>query len=155
MINIDQYVADFLRDAQFRIAEMGVEMDAESDFNSPRYEELYGYRLELYQFMAVVYVGEWSIPDGYNHLDWSEYDTRAEMEYLRNRTSMVTSPFTTFVGNYPQIVENITGINLATGLPVGVNGQYVGYDINGNPVAIDFPVLAGAIDTDTALTFFS
>lgn len=154
-MTIDQYVADFLRDAQFRIAEMGVEMDALSDFNSPRYIELEGYRQELYQFMDVVYVGNWSIIDGYNFLDWDDYDIQAEMEYLRNRTAMITSPFTTFVGNYPEIVEGITGNSLATGLPVGVNQQYVGYDVNGNPIAVDFPELAGAIDTDTALTFFT
>lgn len=152
---IDLNVADFMRDAQFRIAEIGVSLDGLSDFESPEYKDLEQQRLELYQFMDCLYVGQWSIPDGYNHLDWDEYDIDLEMQYLRNRTGMITSPFTTFVGNYPEIVEGISGLNFGTGLPSGNNQQYIGYDVNGNAVAIDFPVLAGAIDTDTALTFFS
>lgn len=152
---IDQNVADFIRDAQFRIAEIGVSLDGLDDFESPEYTELEQQRLELYQFMDCLYVGQWSILDGYNHLDWEEYDINQEMEYLRNRTSMITSPFITFVGNYPEIVESITGLNFASGLPSGNNSQYIGYDANGNAIAIDFPVLAGMIDTDTALTYFA
>ena len=155
MIDINQYIADFLRDAQYRIAEIGVSLDDLDDFDSPEYKELESQRLELYQFMAILYVGEWSIIDGYNHLDWEEYDIKQEAEYLRNRTGMITSPFTTFVGNYPEVAESISGVLFGTGIPAGTNTQYVGYDENGNPIAAEFPPSAGMNDTDTALTFFA
>lgn len=157
-IQIAQDVADFLRDAQFRIAEIGTSLDGMGDFESPEYKELEEQRLELYQFMDCLYVGQWSIyeSDGFNHLDWDDYDINQEMEYLRNRTGMITSPFTAFVGNYPEIVGNIDGQDASGGaLPTGIEGQYVGYDVNGVPIAIGFPILAGANDIDTALTYFA
>lgn len=153
-ISIEQYIANFIKDAQYRIAELGVIIDEEGDFDSPVYKEAQSWTLQLHQYMEVLYVGEMNIIDGFNFLDWDDYSIKAEAEYLRNLTGMVTSPFITFVGEYPQIVESITGISEATGLPIGFQGQYVGYDANGNPIAEVFPLTAGMQDNDTVETFF-
>lgn len=155
MAAIDTYIEEFLRDAQYRIAQIGGELDDLNDADSPEYLKLSGYRLELYQFMDIIYVGTWSILDGYNHLDWDDYDIKAEAEYLRNRTGMVTSPFTTFVGVYPQIVDSVTGTDLTTGLPAGDPGEFIYYNNNSDPVTVKFPVSAGMADGDTPQTFFS
>lgn len=152
---IDQYIADFIRDAQFRMAEIATELDALGDFDSPRYIELDGYRRELYAFMDILYVGNWSIAGGYNHLDWDEYDIKAEAEYLRNRTEMITSPYTTFVGLYPQIVENISGGVNGTGLPAGDPLDIIQYNLNSEPVTVKMPTFAGMQTGDTPTTYFT
>ena len=154
MAAIDLYISEFIKDAQFRIAEIGTELDNLDDFCSPRYVELEGYRIELYQFMDVLYIGQWSIIDGYNHLDWEEYDIKREMEYLRNRTQMINSPYTTFVGNYPEIVESIID-SAKLALPLGEFNDVIYYDENGNAVTSPFPVTAGMNATDTPLTYFN
>ena len=154
MATIDTYIADFIRDAQYRIAEIATEMDAISDEESPRYKEIKEWRLELYQFMDILYVGNWSITEGYNHLDWSDFDIQREAEYLRNRTGMITSPFTTFVGMYPTIVEEIDGGNSA-GLPAGDPLNIIQYNQNGDPVTVPMPNFAGMQTGDTPSTYFS
>ena len=47
MAAIDTIVNDFLRDAQFRIVEIGTELDNIGDFQDPRYIELEDQRLQL------------------------------------------------------------------------------------------------------------
>lgn len=155
MVIIDQYVSDFIKDAQFRIAEIGVRLEDLKDKQEPEYLELEGFRLELYQFMDILYVGEWSIrDDGYNHLDWTDYEIRQEAEYLRNATGMITSPYTTFVSYFPSIGQ-IPGAEEAGGLPAGDPDSFILYDVNGNPVTVDFPTAVGAIASDTVENYFS
>lgn len=154
MAVIDQSIADFIKDAQFRIAEIGTDLDGMEDFESPRYIELESFRLELYQFMDILYIGQWSIIDDYNHLDWEDYDIQREIEYLRNRTQMINSPYTTFVGNYPEIIETIND-SVKLSLPLGTFNDVIYYDENGNAVTSPFPNVAGMNATDTPLTYFN
>jgi len=155
MAAIDQIISDFLRDAQYRMVEIANELDELDDFSDPRYEELEQQRLELYLFMDCLYVGMWSIYDGYNHLDWDDYDIQAEIEYLRNRCEMINSPYMTFVGTYPEILACITGDTSGSGLPSGNYGDMIYYNSNGNPITVPLPVIVGMLDSDTPSTFFS
>lgn len=155
MAAIDTVVNDFLRDAQFRIVEIGNELDPMKDFEDPRYIELETQRLLLYMFMDILYVGTWDIIDGYNHLDWDDHDITLESEYLRNRCEMINSPYASFVGSYPQITACILGASSGTGLPVGNPGDFIYYNLNGNPETEVFPTSVGMIDTDTVEQFFS
>lgn len=155
-MDIDQIVSDFLRDAQFRITQIGTELDGLKDFEEPRYIELESQRLQLYLYMDILYVGQWSILDGYNHLDWDDYDINLECEYLRNVTEMINSPYASFVGTYPEIVACITGQQPSGGgLPAGNPGDFIYYNANGNPVTEQFPLTVGMIDSDTVNSFFS
>ncbi len=155
MIDIDQYIADFIRDAQYRIAEIGVEIDGIKNGRSPRLKELLDWRDDLYLFMDILYVGEWSIIDGYNHLtDWTDEMVQSEAEYLRNKTGMVTSPFTTFVGVYPEIVASIGG-GSSSGLPQGDPLDFIQYNQNGEAVTQPFPQFVGAQTGDTPATYFA
>lgn len=154
-MDIDQYIADFLRDAQFRIAQIAEEMDGLDSIDSPRYKELEGFRLELYQYMDILYIGAWSIKDGFNHLDWTDNEIQAEAEYLRATTGMITSPFTTFVGNFPEIVASITNQTPVSGLPIGVNGDFILYDENNIPQTVKFPIIVGAVTNENITTYYA
>ena len=154
-MDIDQIISDFLRDAQFRITEIGTELDNLADFQDPRYIELEEQRLQLYLYMDILYVGQWSILDGFNHLDWDDYEINLECEYLRNETKMINSPYASFVGSYPEIVACISGETGGEGLPSGSPGDFIYYNSNSNPVVEQFPLTVGMADTDTVTTFFS
>lgn len=152
MATIQELVEDFLRDAQYRIAEIQNEMESLDDQDF-RFELLKEQREDLYLFMHCIYIGQWNIKDGYNHLDWDDWDIQNEMEYLRESCEMITSPFVTFVGNYPSIVESL-GSSFGDALPSGTPQDYIYYDANGNAVTAPFPVQAGATDSDTPSTYF-
>ena len=155
MAAIDTIINDFLRDAQYRIVEIGNELDENSDFDSPRYQKLEQQRLELYQFMDILYIGQWNIIDGYNHLDWSDYDITLESQYLRNRCEMINSPYASFVGSYPEITACILGVSSGSGLPSGDPGDFILYNENGTPETIPYPGFVGMADTDTVASYFS
>ena len=153
-MDIDQVIADFLKDAQFRIAEIGVELDNLADMSSEEYQILADHRLQLSEFIGIIYVGQWNIIDGYNLLDWDDYDIQQESEYLRTETGMINSPFTTFSCVYPQIVNNIVEGDGA-GLPVGDPGDFIYYNTNGEPVTVQFPRLVGMQSGDTVQSYFA
>lgn len=155
MIDINVVVSDFIRDAQFRITEIGTELDNLRNSSDPRFIELEDQRLQLYLFMDILYIGQWSILDGYNHLDWSDYDITLESEYLRNRCEMINSPYASFVGTYPEIVACISGQTSGSGLPSGSNGEFIYYNENGTPETVLFPSTVGMLDGDTVNLFFS
>jgi hypothetical protein len=155
MAAIDTIINDFLRDAQYRIVEIGNELDENPDFESPRYQELEQQRLELYQFMDILYIGQWNIIDGYNHLDWSDYDITLESQYLRNRCEMINSPYASFVGSYPEITACILGVSSGSGLPAGDPGDFILYNENGTPKTIPYPGFVGMADVDTVASYFS
>lgn len=152
---IDQYISDFIRDAQFRIAELAVDMDGFDSFESKEYLDAEDKMNSLYNFMDVLYIGNWSILGGYNHIDWDDYDIQSECERLRAYTSMVTSPYMTFVGNYPQIVSSITGSSTSDGLPFGGANNFIFYNEAGDPETILFPTSVGNVDGESAADYFS
>jgi len=152
---VDAYISDFVRDAQYRMAEIADLLNKMRNEDSPEYKQLLDWREQLYLFMDCLYVGNVDIEGGYNFLDWDDYSIQEEIEYLRNYTGMVTSPYTTFVGTYPGLVEAIGTSGGGAALPAGTGGQYIAYNTNGEPVAYTFPVKAGMNDNETALAYFS
>lgn len=63
-MTLNDYIANYLRDAQYKIAELSVEMDTLQDQGSYQYEKLYRSRLELAMFMDILYEGKWLIRKG-------------------------------------------------------------------------------------------
>lgn len=63
-MTLSQYISDFLRDAQNKVAEISVEMNALEDQGSYQYQKLHRSRLELALFMERLYEGKWYIRKG-------------------------------------------------------------------------------------------
>lgn len=115
-MTINDYIADFLRDGQGRIAHIAIEIDDLEDGGGYRYDELLKQRREIIDLMAILYVGDWYISDGYNHIQygsqedqWTEKDLISEIQSVRYRTEMNEMPFINFTAHYPLIIDLITG----------------------------------------------
>jgi hypothetical protein len=167
-MTINEYIDNFLRDAQYRVGTLSAEIDEIGDDGSYRYEELFFKRLELTLFMDVVYEGKWYITDGYNHIQytttsgtktgWTEREVIQEIEHLRYYTEMNEVPFVTFTAHYPQIVNPIGsgGSGSGTGsLPAGQFGQIMGFNAIGEPVAQNVDPYGGHIDGEPIAAYFS
>jgi len=170
-MTINEHIDLFLRDAQYRIAQLSVEIDELEDQGSYKYQELFRWRLELSSFMDVVYTGVWFITDGFNHIQltdeqdteegWTESEVMQEIEYLRYYTLMNEAPFITFTGHYPQIVNPVsqtTGIgSVGNGviLPSGQPGMTVFYDASGQLYADSISPYSGHIDNESINAYFS
>lgn len=157
MVDIDQIVNDFMRDAQWRVAEIGIELDNMPSKKSAEYKRLYHIRQELYLFMDTLYVGRHVIRDGYTYMfnTWSERETIEEIEYLRNWSGMTVTPFYNFVSRYEQIRNNITGNGGSSGFPNGDPGDFYVINANGFVEAYPFPNFAGLIDSESIDDYFS
>lgn len=156
-LDIDQKVSDFMRDAQWRVAEIGVELDNMESKRTPEYKHLEFVRQELYLFMNQVYRGRHPIKDGYTYIyhNWSDIEVAKEIEYLRSWSGMNITPYYNFVSYYPHIKAQITGESNGTGLPGGSPGDF--YVVNNNFAveAYPFPGFAGMIDTESAANYFN
>lgn len=60
-MTLNEYIANYLRDAQAKIAELSVEMNELEDQGSYQYQKLYRSRLELALFMDILYEGKWLV----------------------------------------------------------------------------------------------
>jgi len=155
MADIDQIVNDFMRDAQWRVAEIGVELDNMRSRKSAEYQRLSHIREELYLFMDSLYVGRHKIIDGYTYIFevWTERQVIEEIEYLRSWSGMNITPFYNFVSYYTNVLNQITQ-NGGSGLPTGDPGDF--YVVNANNLieAYPFPSFAGMIDTESVSDYF-
>ena len=164
-MTIDDYIGNFLRDAQYRIGVISVEMNELEDEGSYQYKELDKSRLALGAFMDILYEGKWLVQDGYNHLQigssgqtWSEYDLMSEIDYLRYNHAMNEVPAITFTGHYPTIASIISGggaSSAISSLPAGQYGQLMGFDGNEVPEAQDIDRYGGHRDNETITDYFS
>lgn len=162
-MTLDQYIADYLRDAQYRIAELSVEMNELEDQGSYQYRKLYRSRLELSTFMDLLYEGKWLVQDGYNHLQvgedmtWKEREVIEEIEHLRYYNKMNEMPLITFTAHYPKIASIISGGGSGSGdsLPAGNPGQFMGFDNTGAPEAQTISAWGGHIDGESITAYFS
>jgi hypothetical protein len=160
----DDYIANYLRDAQGRIAELSVEMNELEDQGSYQYRKLVRSRSEIAAFMSILYEGKWLIDGGYNHIQvgegmtWTEREIIEEIEYLRYLHKMNELPYITFTAHYPRIASIINGGGAGSGVaavPVGTYGQLMGFDGGGGPEAQDISPWAGYIDGESINTYFS
>jgi len=165
-MTINDHIANFLRDAQYRVAMLGIEMDDIDDEGNYDYIELRRQVMELELFMSILYIGMWKIQDGYNHLGigstWTEQEILREIERLRYRCSMNEAPFITFTGHYPKIVQQIIGgsgsgeSSGGSGFtpPAGLIYQFLMYNISGILVPVYLDEYGGQVDGETIDQYF-
>lgn len=157
-MTLNQYVAEFLRDAQYRVGELTQQMFALRDEGDLRYADLYAQRKALWNFFKIVYDNYTLFEDsGYNFLSadlntefpaWTEREIMAEIDYLRAFARMAQLPYIAFTGYYPEIVGTIAGDGFVLGgdgwtPPNGDFLQILRYDISGELQPIDWPDYAG------------
>jgi hypothetical protein len=158
IMTIDETISQFLLDGQFRISELAIQKENIGDIYDPESLELDRQMYEIYLLMDVLYIGTIGIVDGYNLCGWSDAEIESAIEWVRNHTGMNTSPYVDFVGNYPQIVNNITegGDGGGVSFPLGAVGDFLYYfNNNTSPSATPFPVIVGQSDSDTINTYFA
>lgn len=153
-MTVDETISDFLRDAQYRVAEL-----TNTLIESQQYDDTADLREDLELFMELLYEGRWRIKDGYNHIigHWSDRDIIDECEYLRRKSGMSITSYMTFAGYYPSIINDDDGSGGGTGglTVTGTTKQVVGFDASGNPIAIDVDLYGGANETETITQYFS
>lgn len=151
-MTVAQVISEFLRDAQYRIAQITISLkNMRKDGNDdPNYYLLQEKRRALIDFMEMIYDSHHKFVDGgYNFLAasvaWTDREIIAEAEYLRNYADMVRIPYGVFVGYYPTILNNILGDGFGGGttLPTGDYLEILRYNVSGVLEAIPFPEYAG------------
>lgn len=164
-MTLDEYISNFLRDAQYRIAQLSVKMDELQDDGSYQYKKLFQQRLELIVFMAILYEGKWYIEGGYNHIQyedteetWNSNDIIAEIEHLRYYTNMNEVPYITFTAHYPQIASYLGIVGQVgsggTQFPSGQPGNIIVYNNNSEPYADDVDPWGGQLINESITDFF-
>lgn len=165
-MTIDDYINNFLRDAQYRIGVLSSEIDALEDEGSYQYKLKSRQRLELGTFMDIVYEGKWYITSsGYNHIQyttsmgekaaWTQKEVTQEIEHLRYYTEMNEVPFITFTAHYPQIINGSGVGSSAMGFPAGNYGQVIFYNALGVPYADDVDEYGGMYTNESINSYFS
>lgn len=172
MADLNTVVSEFLRDAQYRIGTLSVEINNLDKEGSYNVDEKRRQRLELAVFMAILYEGKWFIADSeYNHIQtaeaageedaWTEYEIISEIERLRYYTNMSEIPFVNFTAHYPQIASFIgtSGSSGSAGntitFPIGLSGQVIFYDVSGVPYTDSIDLYGGMYDTESIDTYFT
>lgn len=148
-LDIDQIVNDFLRDAQYRVAEITIEMDSMDNESNRGYRELQKVRHQLITFMSVLWWPYDELADGYNFMlagttDWTERKIIKEIEYLRRVARLNQVPYLSFTNHITELLSmSATSTSTGYGFPIGTQGQYITYNISGDPIAVDFPIHGG------------
>jgi hypothetical protein len=160
----DEHISNFLRDGQYRIAELSVSMDTIVDKGSYQYRECFQWRLEIIMLMRILYEGKWYIQDGFNHIQfgstddtWTENDLVKEIEHIRYYTNMNEMPYITFTAHYPQIASTIGGSGQvgSAELPSGNPGDVIFYNSESVPYADSINPYGGHEDDETIEQYFS
>jgi hypothetical protein len=154
MADLNTVINEFLRDAQYRVAELSVELD---DARDQRLFDkgAFAIRAELILWMDLLFDPRQDVLDpAYNFLDgWDERDIIGECEYLRQKSGMSSIPYATFAGYSPDISNKIIGEGSGETLPVGSPGDHIVYNTSGIPVADPFPT-EGGMQSETIDQFF-
>lgn len=143
---MEEYISFFLVDAQYRVAELTIEINEirqrskkKNDWKKP-----YLMRLELSVWISILYEAYMNIYDGYNFLsNWTETQIKEECEYLRAKTGITRIPYLSFASYAPEIVI-VEGAG--TGVPTGEQGQIVTYDAARRAVAQPAPTDGGMLN---------
>lgn len=149
-MTLQEHISTFLRDSQFRVGEIGRELDLIKNKDSEEYNKLWDIRNDLCQFIDILYNARYAfidsayrfVPDE-DETDWSESDLIAEIEYQRWISGVNEIPYITFTGYYPWLVNVVGSNGTAIGIPNGGLGQYLVYGLNNTVHAEDFPDRCG------------
>ena len=156
-MNINIIVERFLADAQYRIAELGTEINTQKK-EGYNFEENTWLRSQLILWMDLLYESRNSIYEGYNYLgSWTDRDIQAECEYLRKLTGMANIPYITFAGYSPEIRNEIIGGGGGIGInfPYGVPDEILVYlEAGTSPVPQPFPS-EGGMTGETIFEYFN
>lgn len=158
MADINTTIADFLRDAQYRVSELATIIDKAKRSSSNgihKVQKEEDWRAMLLLWMDILYeVNDQLVDDKYNYLwDWTDTEIKAECEYLRALTQMAEVPLLPFAGFSADVLNIITGKETGN-IPVGNENDYLRYDANGDLVAEPFPSTGGHTN-ETITQFFS
>lgn len=161
-------ILDFLRDAQFRVAELSAEIDeleANGESEVPKFK--HNQRIQLFTFMEILYEINWPISNGYNHLvstdtvpvyvaGWTEDDIQDEMMHLREVTGMTEQPSISFTPFWTEVINIINPSAPSGGLNITGNpGQYIQISVSGFPVAVDIDPYGGMRPNETIDDYFN
>jgi len=156
MADVNQVVNDFLRDAQYRVAELAILINKgkTESRRQNRYEQEQDWRSQLILWMDILYDSRHDFKSGYNFLyNWTDREIIEECEYLRKITGMNEIAWLSWAGYTQMIREEVTGTS-GSGLPVGTEDEHIIYDGNGNAYATPFPT-TGGMQSETITQFFS
>lgn len=160
-------ILGFLRDAQFRIAELTYQINdllIEGEIESPKDKNKI--RIELMEFVEVLYEINWNTFTGYNLLvttdtvpiyynGWTQDNITKEMQYLRSKSGMVDLPLLSFGPYWTEVVNIVTGLSQGVGIDLtGDFGQFLMFSISGQPVAVDIDPYAGMLPNETIANYF-
>ncbi len=138
-MTINEHISDFLRDAQYRLAEITNELKLNViDEDSFEYKQLNSHRKELWLFMRVIFYG--SIPiyqsekSGFLN-DWTDSEILEEIEYLRDKVGISEIPWVSYTGYQPLLINSIRGEGITEEVDPtivkGTEGQIPEYGENG------------------------
>ncbi len=153
MADLNTTIADFLRDAQYRVATLSIEMYGMKR-RRKEYDRLHDLRAQIILWMDLLYESRDSIyGDDFNYLGgWTDRQIIEECQYLRKIGGMSNIAYITFAGYSPIVRSVITGV--ANVIPSGLENQYLRFDAGGNLVAEAFPV-TGGMTTESISEYFS
>ena len=108
MTTIQEHIAFFLRDAQYRFAELTDKKNSLISVESKQYKEIRSLRWQIYTFMSVVYESYYDIYEddqsGFLN-DWTDDEILAEIEYIRSISGISEAPYLEFVGLSQEIIQ--------------------------------------------------
>lgn len=126
MATIQEHIAYFLRDAQYRLGELAGEKLKIQNPNSARAKEIRKIRFEIYSFLFVLYESYHDIYDegesGFTN-DWTDDEILAEIEYLRDIANISEIPWLDFPGVNQEIVQVIG----TSGSSANIENSTIGY----------------------------
>ena len=144
-MDINKEISDFLRDAQYKLAQLTFQMDGNEDDGDVYYQELKEARWELDYFYSILLETSQQMEGGYNWLttaEWTEKDILNEIHYLRSKHQMNGMPVLDYQHTTHQIISFINDggggslptptapglilVSTTTGWEEGTLGDYVG-----------------------------
>ena len=135
-MTLEQHIAEFLRDAQYRLAEMSYELSSKSNRKIKNYDEKLLLLKRLTIFIHLLYVEDYPIYDtSFNFLNWSKNQIIKEIEFFRAKLNINVVAFAEFV-NYKTIVQLQNQILNITNEAIAANDINAG-SIGQNAIYVD------------------
>lgn len=155
---LSDHISDFLRDGQYRLAEITHKLKTEIyDPDSREYIELNEQRLKIWALLNMLYYGYLDIYQGNFGFaesleDWSEFEIISEIEHVRSETEVSEIPWASFA-TFQRVLVTRSGSSEEETDPTNLGGledQMAVYDSGGRLFGEDKPVNLGWIVPDIA-----
>jgi hypothetical protein len=153
METFKEQVSYFLRDAQYRIAELGNQIKLEYHHDDEKVNYLSSVRDQLYAFCTVLFINILPFKDdNINYLSWDEQEIIAEIHYLRSIGGLNDLPIIDFTAYNHEVVDMQNYAGVSEGLR-GSYEQLYSWDANNRPIAVYYSKIAG-MNEKTIAQFF-